>query len=217
MMIGAICLKAQDTLPAFSVTNKDNDHIIVSWTNPYLDTIHQLSIQRSYDSLRNFKSILTVPDPTVPQNGYVDAQAPSPTMFYRLYILLDNGRYLFSQSKRAVLDTAISVAQKNIPAATPPVVASQLKAALETFTPSRFVFTDKYGNVKISLPDALSKKYSVKFQEENGTPVFELKEIKDSTLTLDKTNFIHSGWFRFELYQNGELKEKYKFFVPKDF
>jgi hypothetical protein len=71
--------------------------------------------------------------------------------------------------------------------------------------------------VKISLPEAASKKYTIKFQDEKDAPVFELKEVKDSILTLDKTNFIHSGWFKFELYENGELKEKYKFFIPKDF
>ncbi|HJU45577.1 MAG TPA: hypothetical protein VJ647_02285, partial [Chitinophagaceae bacterium] len=121
IMIGAICSEAQDTLPAFSVVNKGNDRIIVSWTNPYLDTIRQLSIQRSPDSLKGFKSILTLPDPTVPQNGYADPAPPSSRMFYRLYILLDNGRYIFSRSKRPVTDTAGSALQKDIPVQAAPV------------------------------------------------------------------------------------------------
>lgn len=223
-MICAVLLKGQDTLPAFSVVNKGNDRIIISWTNPYKDTIRQLSIQRSSDSVKGFKSILTLPDPTVLQNGYVDAQPSSSRIFYRLYILLDNGRYIFSLSKRPVLDTTKAAeASKNIsvlPALSQPAVtapSTQTKPAVETFTPSRYVFTDKYGNVKISLPDAAFKKYAIKFLEENGTPVFELKEIKDSILTLDKTNFVHSGWFRFELYEDGALKEKYKFFISKEF
>src|SRR5689334_12415066 len=86
---------AQDTLPRFSIVNRGKDRIIISWTNPYGQQIKQLSIQRSFDSLRNFKTILTVPDPTVPQNGYVDTKATNDHMFYRLYILLDSGRYSF--------------------------------------------------------------------------------------------------------------------------
>jgi hypothetical protein len=67
------------------------------------------------------------------------------------------------------------------------------------------------------LPDAGLYKYSLKFFEENSSPVFEVKQVKDSVLILDKTNFLHSGWFKFELYENGVLKEKNKFLIPKDF
>lgn len=219
IVVSGVSLRGQDTLPAFSVVNKGNDHIIVSWVNPYLDTIRQLSIQRSYDSLKNFKSILTLPDPTAPQNGYADAQAPSPRMFYRLYILLDNGRYIFSKPKRPVIDTTAGsnpeFAQKDKNVLLPSNIPGQIKP--ESFIPSRYVFTDKYGNVKVVLPDAASKKYSIKFLEEDGRVIFELKEIKDSILTLDKTNFIHAGWFRFDLYDGDELKENYKFFLPRDF
>jgi len=87
----------------------------------------------------------------------------------------------------------------------------------ETYKPSRYVFTEKDGNIRIALPDAALHKYSLKFFEENNAPVFEVKQIKDSSLILDKTNFLHSGWFKFELYEEGVLKEKNKFFVPKDF
>ena len=89
---------AQDTLPQFTIINRGNERIVISWTNPYGTRIKQLSIQRSFDSLRNFRTILTVPDATVPQNGYVDTKATNDHMFYRLYILLDSGRYSFSIS-----------------------------------------------------------------------------------------------------------------------
>ncbi|HSC36537.1 MAG TPA: hypothetical protein VLD19_01650, partial [Chitinophagaceae bacterium] len=87
--IGALTTVAQDTLPKFTLVNKGNGRIIISWTSPYKSSVHQLSIQRSFDSTRNFKTILTLPDPTVPQNGYVDTKAPTEHMFYRLFILLD--------------------------------------------------------------------------------------------------------------------------------
>ena len=57
----------------------------------------------------------------------------------------------------------------------------------------------------------------MKFFDEDDKLLFELSEIRDPDLTLDKTNFRHSGWFRFELYDGDQLKEKNKFFIPKEF
>jgi hypothetical protein len=87
----------------------------------------------------------------------------------------------------------------------------------EVYKPSKYVFTEKDGNVKITLADAATKKYTLKFFDENNVPVFEIKQIKDNLLILDKANFLHSGWFKFELLEDGQLKEKHKLFIPKDF
>ena len=85
------------------------------------------------------------------------------------------------------------------------------------YAPSKYVFTEKDGNIKIVLPGAEEKKYTIKFFDEKNIPVLEIKQIKDSLLTLDKSNFIHAGWFKFELYENGLLKEKQKLYIPKEF
>ena len=90
---------AQDTLPNFTVTTRGTNKIFISWTNTY-DSVSQISIQRSTDSTKNFKTILTVPDPKVLQNGFVDAKAQTPFMFYRLFIVMQGGKYLFSKSER---------------------------------------------------------------------------------------------------------------------
>lgn len=359
---------AQDTLPSFSLVNKGNNRIIISWNNPYKDSsIRQLSIQRSFDSVKNFKSILTLPDPTVPQNGYVDTKATNDHMYYRLYILLDSGKYIFSAAKKPLVDTIVRVretpkeikpaepAVKEKPKDTRPVVQPEIpkhdtaaavvkteprskepakiketvkpeakpkepehiiyikkkdslvaqlgeksfkhfrdsvtlrtkdtlkytagdtafirpfmvKEVVErimyikrrdtlagqigeksfkrfrdsltlrtkdtlsfaggdtiyikTFMPkevykaSAYVYTEKDGNVKIALPLAQEKKYTLKFFDEYNLPALEIKQIKDTQLTLDKSNFIHAGWFKFELYEDGHLKEKNKLFIPKDF
>jgi hypothetical protein len=51
---------AQDSLPAFSVVNKGNNRVVISWNNKF-PQLKQISIQRSTDSLSNFKSLITVP------------------------------------------------------------------------------------------------------------------------------------------------------------
>ncbi len=292
--ISAIVASAQETLPKFSASLKTNGKIIISWRNSY-PSVSQISIQRSIDSLKNFTTLLTVPDASVVENGFVDTKAPNTHLFYRLFIVLDSGKYVFTKSKRAAPDTAVVAKEKNIENdnndnlsksekqrlnyiqknnenvsvtapdkinATPKIklnkiifikkqdtlVGQLFEGALkkfkdsiltktkdtlffkdgdtiqikpfvpkEVYKVSSFVFANKDGNIMITVPDADNKKYSVKFLELDATELFEIKELKQSPLIVDKTNFIHAGWFRFELYEDGKLKEKNKFFIPKEF
>lgn len=188
------------------------------------EDVRQISIQRSADSLKNFKTILTVPDPSIPQNGLMDTKAQNNRMFYKLYILLDKGVYLFSDAKKPVPDTV----RKNViaPEKTITVVPETteivdfnipVKTALVKNLPSIHVYTGKDGYVSINLPTGDQKKYSIKFFEEDSTFLFELKEITERSLKIDKTNFYHAGWFWFELYEDGKLTEKNKFYLKKDF
>ena len=278
---------AQDTLPKFTVKTRDAKKNFISWTNTF-DDISQISIQRSMDSTKNFKTILTVPDPRVRQNGFVDSKAETPFVFYRLFIVLEGGKYLFSKSSRAFRDTANLARQQpvangngnkrvvfsdvipaseteqlkltigkepgNIPSKT--YVLKKGEKILGTipekdfdrfydsliqktkdtlvfktvdtilvkafvpkviYRPSQYVYTERDGNIAIVLADAPKKQYSIKFFEENQTELFEIKQVKAAFLTLDKSNFLHSGWFLYELYEEGKLKEKHKFYIPKDF
>lgn len=282
---------AQDTLPNFTVTTRGANKIFISWTNTY-DSVSQISIQRSTDSTKNFKTILTVPDPKVLQNGFVDAKAQTPFMFYRLFIVMEGGKYLFSKSERPFWDTAkkaqqpVEVANGNgnkrvvFTEAVPDNQAEQLKSTIKkevsekvvavprmyvlkkgdsiigsvaerdfrklydsivrktkdtlvfkavdtillkafvpkvVYRPSQYVYTERDGNIAIALVDAPKKHYSIKFFEENQTELFEIKHVKASFLTLDKANFLRAGWFWFELYEEGKLKEKHRFYIPKDF
>ena len=61
------------------------------------------------------------------------------------------------------------------------------------------------------------KKYSLKFFDDKDNFIFEIKEIKLHNFKIDKSNFYHAGWFKFELYEDGKLFEKHKFFIPKEF
>lgn len=87
----------------------------------------------------------------------------------------------------------------------------------DNFKPSAFIYVNKQGYINISLPLTAEKKYSIKFFEENGASLFEVSKIKESPLLLDKSNFVHAGWFSFELYEDNKLKEKNKLYLPKDF
>lgn len=204
---------AQTPLPQFSVRNMGNSRILVEWTNTF-EVVKQISIQRSFDSLKNFKTILTVPDPTLPANGYMDTKAPNDHMYYRLYILLDKGFYLFSDIKRPRIDTALSTLPDSLRNT---VFFDNPQQTDPSWLPSRYVYTLKDGYVNISLPDEPNKKYAIKFFTPQNELLFELKELKERSFKIDKANFYRSGWFRFELYENGDLKERNRFYLPKEF
>ena len=86
----------------------------------------------------------------------------------------------------------------------------------DIFNPSGFIFTNNEGNLVIALPDVHKKKFSLYVQTKEGTPVFEMKNIKEPLLQIDKSNFYKSGWFKYELYEAGRLREKNRFFIPAD-
>ncbi len=94
---------AQDTLPGFTASLKSSGKVLISWRNGY-PIVNQISIQRSSDSLRNFTTLLTVPDPQIPENGFVDSKPGSPKMYYRIFILFPNSKYMFTKSRRPVLE-----------------------------------------------------------------------------------------------------------------
>ena len=215
-------LFAQDSLPGFSAKNVGGNRIIVSWNNN-LGNVKQISIQRSFDSLQNFKSILTVANPELPQNGYMDTKAAHDRMFYRLFILLDKGIYLFSESKKPLIDTArkLDISGKlnkyiGLDSINVPGIGINNKSRPDIFIPSIHVNTQKDGYLRINLPDDENKKFSIKFFEDDGTFLFEIKEIKERTFKIDKSSFYHSGWFHFELYEKGKLIEKNKFLLEKE-
>src|SRR5687768_9566490 len=89
---------SQDTLPKFSLRNVGNNRVIVGWVNNY-PLVKQISIQRSFDSLGIYKTILSVTDPNAVQNGFADTKAPNSHMFYRLFVVLDKGEFYFTTAK----------------------------------------------------------------------------------------------------------------------
>lgn len=208
---------SQDTLPKFSVTNLGNDaegrfRVAIGWYNNY-DSLKQISIQTSHDSLKNYRTLISLTDPNAKFNGFADNKAPNDHMFYRLFIVRGNGQYFFTVPKKPSFDSSKNGLLKE----------SVVYKKFETngrkadFVPSFYVYTNKDGYVFINLPDAEKQKYRIKFYEEDESFLFELKNIKQSGLTLDKANFMHAGWFNFELYNDEKLVEKHKFYLSKDF
>lgn len=212
----ALTVTAQDTLPKFSVSNlgydaSGNARVIISWVNNF-EGLKQISIQTSHDSLKNYRTLTSLTDPTARTNGYADKKALNDHMFYRLFIVKADGDYFFTDPKRPTVDTTT-----NVVVAENRVVKKIEEVKKPDFTPSFYVYTNKDGYVYINLPDAEQQNYSIKFYEENNDFLFEVKNLKQTGITLDKTNFLQAGWYQFELFNNGSLVEKHKFYLAKEF
>lgn len=269
MLLSQVFLvSAQDTLPKFTVVNR-NGKVILSWVNKY-PVVKQLSIQRSSDSTKGFKTILTLPDPTSITNGFLDNNAPDTNSFYKLYILLDKGEFVFSKAQRPhpfippplpkpqatitmpkneTTSEAAIAHHSNRPAepdqqgqivpAEPSNEAKPKNYTMQsasinaekrrsgelkpgnvsverpkTYTPSGFVFTNPSGDVTIVLPPDRLANFKIKFYEESGNMLFQIDSVSEHIFTVDKSNFLHAGWFSFELFEGGVLKEKNKVRVP---
>ncbi|MBX9783739.1 MAG: hypothetical protein K2X48_10655 [Chitinophagaceae bacterium] len=224
----------KDTLPNFTAKKKDGV-ITISWINSFKNP-SQVNIQRSKDSNRNFITIHSSPSPTAKNYSYADKTAKNDSGYYRIFILFEGTNYIFTKAKRAFEDSVKTTGRqtndkpdtdisatgpagiknkdnKNDIKIPPPVNTQPIKKAWE---PSVYIFTGDDGNVEIDLPDAAQKKYSITFFREEGRPIFFIQQVKEPKLTLDKATFLKSGWYYFELKEEGKVKERNKFLITRD-
>jgi hypothetical protein len=232
VLLGIISMNTQaqnDTLPKFTAKKKAGV-ITISWINAFKNA-SQINIQRSKDSNRNFVTIHSTPNPNAKTYSFADKTAKNDSGYYRVFVLFEGTNYIFTKSKKVLEDT-IAIVEKTQVSITgtgpeglkskgtkdnekiaPPVNSKPVKKAWE---PSTYIYTGDDGNVVIKLPDAMNKKYAVIFSREEGRPVFVIPHVKENYLTLDKATFLKSGWYYFELKENGTVKERNKFLITRD-
>lgn len=198
-------VSAQDTLPRISVKQM-GEKVIISWKNEYGKKVSTINIQRSADSIRNFSTIGSVLNPLNEENGFVDAKVNGGHFFYRVFVAFEGGTYIFSNSYRPVKDSVVITEEpKEIKTTTP-----------SGFVPSKFVYTGRDNNVILHLPGAENRKLSIRFFDSNDKTVLKINHIPESYLIIEKVNFVRSGWYYYELFDNEILIEKYKLYIPKD-
>lgn len=242
LMVTGKLFAQEQPLPHITVKNINNK-IIVSWINGYTKPVTTLNIQRSYDSLKNYSTIGSVLSPQSRENGYTDANPPYTKMYYRVFVAFEGGAYVITDPVRPVKEMIPEDTVENYSwtaVTRPPATEMTVKtksgrdSIVKIFPaprdsifinppakpgvtyPSLRIFTAKDNNVILHLPEAETKKYTVKFFDENEKFLFELTKLKEEYLIMEKVNFVRPGWFSFEIYENGVLLEKNKFQILKD-
>lgn len=209
-------MSQQDTLPNFSLKAISPGKISIGWINNY-DSVKQLNIQRSFDSLYGYKTILSVADPGSKTNGYLDNNPYSGNMFYRLFIQLDKGQFIFTVARRPVRDTT-SYSTTTEPQVQHSTVVNTQAPPKNNYISNSYIYTASDGDVKINLPGADVSKYHIKFYDDaTGDLLFELKNLKEKSFRLDRTAFYHSGWFMFELMEADKLILKNYIYLSRPF
>lgn len=126
-------------------------------------------------------------------------------------------RQLSINSFRNFRDSILRLTKDTLYAINDSLVTLSPYGLTDAFRASVYIYVNKDGLINVALPLVNEKKYHIKFFEENGTSLFDISNVRESPLILDKSNFVHSGWFQFELYEDNKLKEKNKLYIPKDF
>ena len=81
--------------------------------------------------------------------------------------------------------------------------------------PHIYSFINPQGQLEIVQPFIKDKLLNFVFYKDDGNKIFVLINVKENQFVLDKTNFLQSGWFYFELYEKDKLITKQKFYLPK--
>ncbi|WP_343667458.1 hypothetical protein [Chitinophaga sp.] len=233
--------QAQKALPVFPEFSAliQTGKIRLEFISGFRD-VKSIGVQRSLDSVLNFNTIGYISNPGDIRCSYDDGKPLPGSNYYRMLIIFNNGRYFFTKVVLAVPDSSINDREKltaaDVKAAiaaakaagiatstTPPPVVTDKGAVKEkeapkeekiVWHPSNYIYTTADGNVNIKLPDAPNKKYIVKFYEPDGTFLFDIKEVKEPFLILEKAIFLHAGWFNFEILEDGKVLEKWNVFIP---
>jgi len=244
-------------LPEFTAQKAGKGKVRIGWVNPYGNDLIQINVQRSYDSLRGYRTMFSTPLPQLQENGFIDNYVEGSKVYYRIFYMLSNNAYFFTKVKKIApgyIDSSLTsdinkadsvsialqdsiIARLSYPmflkfrdsiyAKTKDSLLSvgENMAVLHPYIPkagewraSQYMFTDRTGELNLKLPDVEQKKYALHVYEEDGkTQLFFLKHITDTDLLINKANFMHAGWFVFELYEDGKLKERNKFYIQKEF
>ncbi len=198
-------------LPAMNIVT-ENAKNILSWTNQF-DGVKTIAVQRSLDSVRNFVTIGILNAPKKGVGTYTDERPLPGKNHYRLSIGFAGDLEWYSNVYKVLLDSAL-IAKSNLGAietgSTNSNTYTDAKAAVTDFyyTPSSRIYTNPYtGHINITLNDALSKKYSIRFYDPEKTEVLRISRVSKTTLILDKNNFNSRGTYNFKLFEGSTLVE----------
>jgi hypothetical protein len=69
----------------------------------------------------------------------------------------------------------------------------------------------KNGDVIIAIPAGGRERYKIRFFGVDQALLFEIRQIQDPVLIVEKYNFGHAGMFQYELYRDNNMVERNNF------
>lgn len=111
---------------------------------------------------------------------------------------------------------ALDPAQDYSVSGAPPGHISPIYALYNRDTPtedlsSGIVRCTASGDIVITIPRDKPGKYRIRFYDEERLLLFEVRQIRDPLLIVEKYNFRRAGVFQYEVYRDNELVERNSF------
>lgn len=79
-----------------------------------------------------------------------------------------------------------------------------------------FIRRERNGDLVIAIPNVARERYKIRFFDDDNHFLFEVRQIRDPLLIVEKYNFQHTGSFQYELYRENVLIERNTFLIRKD-
>lgn len=199
-LLFSVTVVCQPALPHFAIQSTKQNNIKLSWRNPHRNCI-QLLIQRSLDNQKTFTTIRSATHPDMPENDFIDKKIPPNKIpYYRISYTMRGGKTIFT--------AALSLHDKNTGSAHVP---EEPKKQIVTATKTSYLTISSKGYVVIHLPDAANHRYHLIIYDTEGGSLFDIPDIKQSSLILEKGNFFRAGCFTYTLLKDDQPIEKSKF------
>jgi hypothetical protein len=190
----------QPTLPHFAIQSTKQKNIKLSWRNPYRNCV-QLLIQRSIDNQKTFNTIRSATHPDMPENDFIDKKIPvNKIPYYRISYTLRGGKTFFTAAQ-SLQDKKNGLAH---------IVEEPRKQIITAPKPS-YVMVHPKGYVIIHVPELIKHRYHLIIYDADGSILFDIPEIKQPSLILEKGNFLRAGCFSYTLFEDDQPLEKSKF------
>lgn len=191
----------QKPLPDFFVHRGSQNSVSISWVNNFGDECIQLNVQRSSDSLTNFKTVFSTPAPELPTNGFTDRSVPAGRVFYRIFYMLNGGAYYFTTARQPEGAVAIATDGSNI-ASTGMVNPNPVAVG------GAMVSKNVSGNMVVHLQTPDVYNYRMEIYTLDGSRVlFSIKKFDDEQLILDRGSFLKKGRYRYRIFYGEKEKE----------
>lgn len=229
-VVGVLCLlfaggtsvKAQATLPDFTIVTQNGVNVL-NWVCQY-DGIKSIAVERSNDSIFNFKTIGYVKTLKKGVQAFIDGHPTPGNNYYRLNIVFASDLNWMSNRGRIFVDSAQLLKQAVLPPndSLQKMIASSPKIDpgnpnpeeidAYTYVRSQYVFTNPFtGHVNVELPDNQDRLtvFSLDFYDlKTNKRVLEVPRVPEQSVVIDKRNFQRKGVYKFELRQGREMLEK---------
>lgn len=213
----------QKSLPDLDITTNQGVSIL-SWTNPYINGIKTIYVERSKDSIVNYSNIGVVKGLNNNIQGFVDATPFAGDNWYRVVVVFNSDIEWKSNIVKVFVDSQAIINRAAIKSkdSLEKTIVKNLEekgkidtAIVEnvvkkvTYPKSKYVFTDPFsGNINIKLPNFEDFLYSIKFYTLEDKYLFVIPRIVEGEIILDKRNFQNLTTYKFIIYKDDKEFEK---------